>query len=598
MARVNPLNERHIGRLRNAMDYSRERMQVFRERRLAAIKEYVGAHYSNDGNPRRVPINLLELATNIYIRKLAAKAPRVLIGSEHEQLKSTAAKLTMGVNHLAEHEIGLEETFQETVVEAIFSPHGIVKIGLERRSRVEIDGYMHDVGQPFVDPVPFDDWVQDMSAGRWDKMQYSGNRYRLPLHLVKDSDHFIKKTRDKLVATKKETINEEGDERAESVSQGPGAGSYRDDEYVDHVELYDLWLPLDNIVLTLPAERGTNEPLAIVDWDGPEVGPYRHLMFNKVPGNLMGLPPIALWMDLHELANLLFRKLGRQASRQKMIYGVQGGATMDGKRIQAANDGDMVGVDSPAGVVPMPYPGADPANLAFFLQVKDLFTYLGGNLDALGGLGPQSETLGQDKLLTESASERLANMQDKTVAFAKGVMRDLAYYTFTDPLIELPLTKRIPGSDIGVPVTLSAEDMEGDFLDYNFSIDPYSMQNQTPASRLGALQNIFSNFIAPFIPMLQEQGITVSFETLFDLISRYGNLPEIKDLLNYTEPPSGFQRPIVGDPPRQSPVTNRINTRVNRPGATTAGKDQAAIMALMGAGQQGSQLAAVGRPTG
>ena len=79
------------------------------------------------------------------------------------------------------------------------------------------------------------------------------------------------------------------------------------------VELRDIWLPREQLIITV--ETGKLGPsLRVLEWDGPHSGPYRFLRFNEVPGNTMPLPPVALWRDLHDLANVLFRKLGLQSS--------------------------------------------------------------------------------------------------------------------------------------------------------------------------------------------------------------------------------------------------------------------------------------------
>ena len=68
-------------------------------------------------------------------------------------------------------------------------------------------------------------------------------------------------------------------------------------------------------------------------------------------------------------------------------------------------------MDDPQNVNTYKFGGIDDKNLAFLLQVKTLFNYYGGNIDSLGGLGPQTGTVGQDKLIAESASRRLADFR-------------------------------------------------------------------------------------------------------------------------------------------------------------------------------------------
>jgi len=49
---------------------------------------------------------------------------------------------------------------------------------------------------------------------------------------------------------------------------------------------------------------------------------------------------------------------------------------------------------------------------------------------------------------------------------------------------------------------------------------------------------------------------------------------------------------------KMSPNTTRTNVRVNRPGATESGKEEALVQTLMGGGVNDDQMKSVSRPTG
>lgn len=55
------------------------------------------------------------------------------------------------------------------------------------------------------------------------------------------------------------------------------------------------------------------DPIRIVDWEGPESGPFCILGFSEVPDQTMPLAPAATWYDLHNMINVLYRKMRRQA---------------------------------------------------------------------------------------------------------------------------------------------------------------------------------------------------------------------------------------------------------------------------------------------
>jgi len=586
------LPEKRIKKLRRAMDFSRRKLAAFREHRLEAIRQFVGTHYSEDGANVRVPVNLLELAIQIYTHALAASAPRVMVRSQHTALKRSAERLALATNHLIEDQIGLESTLQRALVEALFSI-GIIKVGLNVSASVEIGGFQHDIGQPFADVVSLDDWVHDMNARTFEQVQFCGNRFRVALEDVKASGLYDKRALAALKATPKGTVDDLGEERAEDISMGSDPDP---EEYREMVELWDIWLPAENLLVTLAADESV-PPLRVVEWDGPETGPYHMLSFTPVPSNLMPLPPVALWMDLHDLANRLYRKLGNQADRQKTIVGYQRGEDDDADTINNTPDAGAVGLMNPAGAKEFRLGGVDPQSLGFLIDVFNRFSYLAGNLDALGGLSPMSDTVGQDQMLLSSASQRVNSMRNQMVKFTKKICRDLAWYLWTDPLIELPLTRRYSQYGIEVPIVYSAEDREGEFLDYNFDIEPYSMQRESPGTRLQVITTVFQNFLLPLAPMMEAQGIIPNIEGLLRTVANYTNMTELEELVMFTQPQQPPEGPTQPGPVR-APVTQRTNVRVNRPGATRAGRDNALQQLAMGGKAQPSQVASITRPLG
>lgn len=593
MADLNPLKARDIKRLYSSIAHSRKALSPFRENRLAAVKQYVGRHYGDNGPDDEVPLDLLELCVQTYKHLLAAKAPRELVNTSFKQLKPTAYLLELSVERLVE-EIKLKQTLQMAVLEALFSI-GIVKIGLERGGTIEIDGETHDLGQPYCDVVHLDDWVHDCTARRWGEAMYMGNRYRLPYDTVMESPNLDRKMRDKLTPTELKTQNEGGDDRTSSLSQDSGR---QDSEFREMIELWDMWLPRENLIITLPFEEDADvtKALRAIDYDGPEVGPYLKLSYNEVPENIMPLPNVAVIMDMQLLANSMMRKLGRQAKRQKTQLLFRAGDEKDAERIIGASDGQAVRVDNIEATKEVSYGGIDPRSLAFLIQVKELFSYQVGNLDALAGLGAMSDTVGQDKLISSSANQRIQDMQLQTSDFAHQVMKSLAWYLWTDPFIDMPLTKRVPGTDLEIPTSFTPEDREGDFLDYNFQMKPYSMQFLSPQEELMIVDATLDR-VAPFMPVLEQQGITFNVAEYLKFRRRVTNVQAIEDMFVFAAPQEG-ERPMVGQPPAKSATTHRTYERINRPGATTQGKDAAMMQTLLGGGAQEAEMAGIGRPTG
>src|SRR4051794_15466147 len=63
----------------------------------------------------------------------------------------------------------------------------------------------------------------------------------------------------------------------------------------------------------------------------------------------------------------------------------------------------------------------------------------------MGGLAPQSKTLGQDKMLNENSSHSIMDMQDRTVEYTSGVMEALVWYWWYHPELVTRTQREIPG---------------------------------------------------------------------------------------------------------------------------------------------------------
>lgn len=583
------LDDKQASRLLESVQFSRNRMQPFREQRLAAVRAYVGSNYGELGATEKVPLNLMQMAVNIYRRQVAARAPQALIVARDQSLAPTAADFELALNWLIK-EINLESSISRWVIDAMFSI-GVMKVGISPGNQSDIEGYVHDSGLPFADVVDFDDFVFDMNAKSWDLCQYVGNRYTLPYEAAKEMKIFGDQELTPSLIT---DYNDGGDEKVSILQTG---GSWNPERgYMEVIELWDLWLPYDNLLVTIQVtdQNGIHggKILRVMDWDGPENGPYHILSFGDVPGNLMPLPPAQAMLDLHDASNRVFRKIMRQADRQKTVTIVSSGAEEDGRRLIQSNDGDTIRADNPQATREARYGGADPASIAFLLQLKDLFVYLGGNLDALGGLGRQANTVGQESLIQRSANMLIADMQDRTTTAVKSVIESLADYLWNDPVMVPKVVKTVTGTDFTIPVEFSQDIREGDLLDYMVEIAPYSMQSRTPTERLATISQMMTQFIIPMTPQLQQRGISVNMDEFMKLMAQYSNLPEIERMLERI-PPEEMQAMQQaaggggGDRPLQSPVTSRTTVRENVSGATRQGNDQESMRNLMAMANQG-----------
>ncbi len=556
--------------LRDAVRLSAKKLEPFRDRRVEAIRQYVGGKYSDDGARRAVPVNFLELVINIYKQNLVSERPASYVSTPVPSLRGQANTLKLGIDYLLD-EIKFGKTLEKIVVDALFSI-GIAKIGLNKSSIVELGGVLHDVGQVFVDAVDLDDFVIDMDVKRREQVRFIGHKFRETIENIENSGLY-KNTQD-LAQMHPAERGDFPEDAADTIGAGTSGEPH---EYMPMVELYEIYVPYEGRLKTFEV-NGDATLLRDVEWDGPEGGPFHILSFNDVPSNIMPLSPTQTLIDMHLLGNILYRKLADQAKRQKNL-GFYGGAnSADGVRTKEASDGDLVQADDPRAVTEVSFGGINTSNLAFFLNLKELFSWFAGNLDSLGGLGPQSDTLGQDRLLAATASKRVGNMQERVVGFTGELIGDVALYLWEDPLVELPLIKKIEGVDFDIPVLFTPELREGDFLDYNITIEPFSLQSRTPADRLNTVMQYLTQIVVPMAPERMAQGIAVNWAEMDKLVAELSNTPEILRILtNFKFPDQG----PAAIQPHAPASTTRTNIRQNVAGTTNAGRDNALAQTLL-----------------
>ena len=610
---MDPAELDELKKLSEAVHEARDDLQSFRHDRYRFIAQFVGSHYSSrrsalpdflpvgENGDRRIPVDMLEQAVSTYTRYLAANSPQVTVSTKQRQLRSSAMLLEMALNHLLK-EINFQQTIEKIVQDAMFGP-GIVKIGIsDDPDSEEIEGPHHDYPQPFADPISLDDWVHDTTSRTMEHAEFYGHKYRVPWDSVKDNDAFKGLTDDEIkgaFVVDYETENEDGVPKVETLGGVDNTGRQQLRQYV---ELYDIFLPFEQELVTYAVDaKGTllgDQEIERKDWDGPEAGPYLMLSFTDVPDNIMPLAPAALLLDLHNLGNLIFNKMGNRADRNKVVnVATRSASPGDAERIRDASDGDIVTAEADA-IQEVVFGRQDPAMNALYIQVQEQFSKMGGNLDALGGLSQQADTLGQEKLIANSASVRVQHMSARVIDFVKDIIDQLAWYLWEDPLIELPMVKRVPGTDVEVPVNFSEETKEGDFLDYNFDIVPFSMTYLDPTQKAQRLMQLFGMMTQNQQGMMA-QGVMPNYTEFFSAMQQLMQLEEFPDLLIYTNPSATPQgEPMVGEMPQKAQDANsREYVRRSVPGASGQGKDGAMMQTLLGGKPQASEMAALARPT-
>lgn len=549
-------------RLFRAVQRSYNALDGYREVNRKLVEEYGGTFYQQEttGSDRvNRYVNLIQQAVETYQMLLAASEPRAMVSTNVAGLKAFAGHFELATNMLIK-EIGLEETMSQWVMDAFFCI-GIVKTHMADAGLVEIepDRWM-DPGKPFASNIALDDFVYDMKANKWSEVRYAGDMYSMSYESAVQifGEHALRDHAPRSRAT-------DDVERVDTLSRGTDSDT---DDFEEMIDFADLWIPKYGKIFTYVVQSRrqfilTGNPVAIETWTGDEHGNYHILGLGQVPENIMHASPASHLEQLDALANDMWRKCGRQARRQKDINVYTPAGAAAASQIQRADDGEWVSVQDTQDVGTMKQGGVDPGSYAFLQGAMEAFDRMAGNLQHLSGLGSREDTARQAQMVNQAAGNKPEKMTKTVIKASSRLIKALGMMLWQDEFIELSLEVPIEGTDFTAYTTWKPGDREGNFVDYNFTLDVYSMQYQSPQGKLAQLDRVVQSVILPMVPMLQQQGGYVDMFEMTRTYSKLMNLPELRGMIKF-----GGAMPIEGqsaaaDIPSKSPTSTRNYVRHN-----------------------------------
>ncbi len=571
-------------RLLKAIKSSRDAMEPFRRVRKELIKDYVGSWYSTTGATNKTLVNLMNQTARIYTVALAAHNPQVLVSTPNFEHLPFARRFEVNLNKLI-GDMALDQTFRGIVLDAFFCLGcGVVMM---RDTDTRFHGLLEseedvwlDPGEPWLNRVSLDDLILDMPAKELSKMRYCGHRYRADYEKVMDEPGYEKKAKDKLKPTKREHHDATGAARDIASENGQA----EDDDLKDMVWLQDVWIAENKSVVTMACGQDM-EPLIEREWIGSQAGPYKFLSLGDTPDNVIPTSPAINLKGLHDLMNRLHRRMEDDSDAHRVVNVYPPSGAEDAEKIRKARRNSWIKMNDPKSVNQVEVGGIDQRDMALATFIQDEFDRLGGNLQAMGGLGPQAATLGQEELVHGQLSRNMADMRMSVVSFAGDCILDLGRLMWEDQTLELQTSMPVGNSGINVSSNWSPEYRLGNFEDYEFKVEPYSMVFKTPEQKL---QELFQTLqqIAPLWPMFQASGATLDAEAIVDEIARLKNRPEFKRFITFANPAMmlGGDENTVG----KASTTSRETVRRNIPtGGTAEARSSAMIQSLMGGKSSG-----------
>ena len=514
---------------------------------LRAIEAgYFSGKAKQHGINKSHPINLMDRILSILIPYLIMSNPRLLITSKKSEYRPFAKTTELAFNHLIE-EIKFAMNSLRPVVRDSMLGLGILKTGLMKSHEVEIFGHRHEVGQVYSDPVDLVDYIGDPSAISFEGFEFEGNYYTIPLEAAQEMYH---KHADKLKAS----YNLHGAER-ENDPQRIAKNNHMDNHVStlkESIRLADYWIPDENVIITLEPSSATI--LRTIDAATPEGGPYDKLFYKDFPGSSLPIPPLWYSMDLDAALNSIVMKMRKQAESQKSNLVYEGDAADDVERLVSAPDQGSVKVSSTTGIEVVTWPGIDSEHYKWANYLENQVSMQNNNLYLLGGQGTGAETLGQDQLQFANASKSVDDMTQKTYSFTQSAAKKMVWYFWSDPLISVPRIKRIEGFG-DIPVVFDRAARDGEFWDYEFNVEPYSLQRLSAMVEFQRTMSLLTQWILPSAQIAAQQGAQINVPRATQHLAKMAGLRGFNDWYETSVPSAETQlNPYT---PTQGKVKNK-----------------------------------------
>lgn len=489
-------------KLQKAVEDGNKRMANFRNSRIMFLRQYVGQYYDAEkGDIGSEPLNLIFNAIRVLVPNLVFNFPKHNVSSKFLLHRDYAEMMSLALTQ-QDKQLKMKDVYRKWIVDAIFMI-GILKTGLcDSGTAIGFDADDRiDPGTIYTENVDFDNFIIDPNARQIDEALFIGDRIRVPRAMLMDSGLY----RNDLL----ERIPRAGSEYTSSVDRAEKMSARQIDysdtgQLEDQVELYELWVPRAKAIVTVPAVENLcfDDYLRVHDYYGPDDGPYTYLKLTPpVPNNPFPISMVGIWHDLHVSANRMVKKILEQADRQKTIVGYKGAAATDAQSALDASDGEAIAMDDPDGLKEYTFGGQAPSNEAHVNQLQSWFNMMSGNTEALSGVSSSAKSATEANILQGNAAISLEDMKDITYSAVADEGRKRAWFLHTDPLIEVPLIRRVhtpaqfdstpngpvmsaPAQQQEVQVLLTPEARCGDFLDFTFEIEPESMGRVDSAKRL------------------------------------------------------------------------------------------------------------------
>ena len=531
-----------------------KRLRNFRAARLLFIKAYAGQYYNRDyGDLGEEPMNLAFTAIRALVPNLVTRHPKSVVGSDYLMYRPYGELIALALDFMSK-KLKLPVTLQRGLVDAIFTM-GIFKVGLMTSNSLVYFGTEGvDPGQLYVDTVDFDDFTFDPATRQLKKASFIGEKIRVEREEILASGLYDNAIIEKLPSSAEIIF---GGRKSVRDMSATTLNQHIVDKLHDSIDLLELWLSGPDVLVTVPFMGSTGGKFTREEtFNGPEEGPYSFLTLTPpVPDNPIPVQLAGVWHDLHTIGNQMAKKTLDQALAQKDVLGYQSQYGDDAQSLIDAKNLDSVSMQDPNSAKIHSFGGQNPQNERMVAQLLQWFDQFSGNTSMLSGLNMPTNVATVANILNQNATLGITYMRDQTYTTTQEVLRNLAWYMHTDPLIKLPLIRRevVPAqynitdteiqmvSPVQVQETqvfLTPEMRRGDFLDFAFDIEQDSMAPINWQFRLQQLETLAVRIIpaaATAAQICAQMGTPFSFQRFIVRVAKMMNIEWIDEIFQSPE---------------------------------------------------------------
>lgn len=515
-------------KFQNVVKRGFERIQSYRKARAMFMREYIGQYYRDKyGITGDEPLNLIFRAISTFVPNLVMQTPINDVSTEYLQYKPYAEMLGLALDKV-ENDINLTDTLRAWIVSAFFA-FGIIKTSLaSSENHIQFGDSRIDPGQVYSELVDLDNFVFDPICTDIRKSSFLGDRVRVPRQILLDTDGY---DHDAVVRLPNSKFL--GGDRVEDFTKQNTSVSetYTLQDYVDVVQLH---VPEADALVTIsdPQQMMMKQYLRVEDYYGPKEGPYTLLSFTPpVENNPLPIAPVSMIYDIHKIANRTFIRMMNQADREKSVLAYPPANADEAQDLVDAEDGDTVAVTDPTQFNILQWGGSNPKNDQMVGQMQMWFNYMSGNPDQMSG-NQTKATTGRKETATKTqatqgnAAVSLEDARSIIYKRAAEISRNQAWFLHHDPLINMPLVKRITAGEYK-QLELTPEQRQGDFLDFVFKIKARSMVPLDPMQRT----RLMTEFAVNMVPAIAQAAmVAMQIGTPFNLMRCITDLAEAQGL--------------------------------------------------------------------